>query len=414
MAGFEDLIRSTLAKRSGLTTEGRATIYQSSRTALDRMIAQNATLDEAGAQGQRDRLERAIERIEADYLAAESANTHTSDHLPQAEELPPIKPTPSIEPVAPLPPSETQTPPWRDPQQSLSDAPDAEDARADDPLASGELGSAGPPPMPRLKSDPPAVAAPSVSVDDDAAESLLSTAPSVTAAPASRDVEGDDPAQDIAGDYDGPALRERKPFARLLLWVIILAGIGTTVWWAFNFGPALLKSQLGGAVDNPPARIEAGSFVPDGQDGWVTVFEPDADAENIDTGNGGRAELVAIRGRQVARLASARSENSTVKIRVPAGLMESLRGKAATFEVVLSSEDQQDQQFALYCEFAGLGQCGRKRFQSKPTPESYIFDVLINDAPLNEGENAYIAINTDISANGRLLNLFSIRVRTGA
>lgn len=215
-------------------------------------------------------------------------------------------------------------------------------------------------------------------------------------------------------DYQGKALGEKRPFAKLLLWVIILAGLGTGIWWAINFGPDLLKSKLSGAVDNPKPRIETGSFVPEGEEGWVSIFSPDANPEGIETGDTGRAELINVDGRQVARLASGSGENATIKVRVPRGVMETLRGKAATFEVTLAAEAGQAQQFALYCEFGEMGSCGRKRFRAKAEPEAHIFDVLINDTALEEGKDAFIAINTDIGAEGKVLDLYSIRVRTGA
>jgi len=47
-------------------------------------------------------------------------------------------------------------------------------------------------------------------------------------------------------------------------------------------------------------------------------------------------------------------------------------------------------------------------------PEPFIFDILVNDTFLKESEDAYLAINTDFSGQGRALDLYSIRVRTGS
>ena len=355
MAGFEDLIRTTLKKQGDISPDRRAKIYDSSRQALERMLLQNDKLDESAASVQRERLEAAIRTIEGDYEKKEQST-----------------------PIGP------------------SDA------------------NPGPPPQPKLKSEP----VPDIVQRGPASMSAeRDTAAPVTVDPPLGAVEKTDELvaepTTPSESYEGKALGEKRPFAKLLLWAIILAGIGTAIWWAINFGPALLKSQFDGSVANPKPRIETGSFVPEGEKGWVSIFVPDANPENIDTGVGGRAELVNISGKQIARLASGKENNTNIKIRIPKGVMETLRGKAATFEVTLAAEAGNTQQFALYCEFGEMGSCGRKRFRAKATPEAHIFDVLINDTTLGENEDAFIAINTDISASGKVLDLYSIRVRTG-
>lgn len=431
MAGFEDLIRSTLKKQGDIHADRRAAIYESSRQALERMILQNDKLSGAAARVQRERLEAAITSIEEDYSRAEHLHDSeppppmvdpsppVSDTFPSGEDLhstepppPKIDPSPpvSVEPPAATTVSKSSDPPWRNPEPEVD-------------YSGKQTGAAGPPPQPKLKPEPaptveatPAVAPLSAS-RDSAPSAVPKKGPKVEptmSASAEPSSQRDSAPTAPPADYQGKALGEKRPFAKLLLWVIILAGLGTGIWWAINFGPDLLKSKLSGAVDNPKPRIETGSFVPEGEEGWVSIFSPDANPEGIETGDTGRAELINVDGRQVARLASGSGENATIKVRVPRGVMETLRGKAATFEVTLAAEAGQAQQFALYCEFGEMGSCGRKRFRAKAEPEAHIFDVLINDTALEEGKDAFIAINTDIGAEGKVLDLYSIRVRTGA
>ncbi len=96
LAGFEDLIRDALSKQDDPSPQRRAAIYQSSRQALERMLGQNATLDDAAMAAQRDSLEKAIASIEGDYA---------STAAPSPEPPPPVTPAPVTSP--PLLTSET-------------------------------------------------------------------------------------------------------------------------------------------------------------------------------------------------------------------------------------------------------------------------------------------------------------------
>ncbi len=419
MAGFEDLIRSTLKKQGDHSIERREAIYESSRQALERMLRQNDKLDAEAAGVQRTRLEAAIKAIEDDYLASEALHSSeppaptidpsppVSEKFPSGEDLHAKEPpAPKVDPSPPLSAetSSVSPPPVSAPpvMSATRATPVGSSLDLDEPDAKPSV----PPPQPKLKAEP----APEIVASSPGALSATRSDVPADPQPAPSAVEPDDVKLQ---DYEGKALREKRPFAKLLLWAIILAGLGTAIWWAITFGPELLKAQLDGSVDNPKPRIETGGFVPENEGGWVSIFDPASDPESIETGENGRAELVSLAARQVARLASAAETNSTVKIRIPRGIMETLRGKAATFEVTLAALPGQAQQFALYCEFSEMGNCGRKRFRATPQPESHIFDVLINDASLGEGEDAFISINTDLSATGKAIDLHSIKVRTG-
>jgi len=149
-------------------------------------------------------------------------------------------------------------------------------------------------------------------------------------------------------------------------------------------------------------------------EGWVNVFEPDTNPENLDLANRSAAELIQADGRTFARISSNPGNSSnTVLIKVPRGIMETLKGEAATFEVMLRSSNDDSQQFAIFCEFKTMGSCGRKRFSARKQLEAYIFDVLVNDKSLTRNQEAHIAFNTDLALVGKALDLYSIRVRTG-
>ncbi|MEM8748709.1 MAG: hypothetical protein AAGF28_00290 [Pseudomonadota bacterium] len=215
--------------------------------------------------------------------------------------------------------------------------------------------------------------------------------------------------------YDPALLQERKPYAKTLLWTIILVGLCVFLWWAWTFGPTLLRQQLDGSVPNPSPTILAEGFNPEGSDGWVSVFSADGNPEALEFADRGAVELIRAEGRTFARMASrAGSSSNTILISVPPGVMQTLRGKSATFEVILRATGEEGHQFAVFCEFGDMGSCGRKRFEARDQVEAFIFDVLVNDKDLAPGQSANLAIMTDVSLCGESVDLYSVRVRTGS
>ncbi|MGI9364612.1 MAG: hypothetical protein ACR2O8_05480, partial [Rhizobiaceae bacterium] len=134
------------------------------------------------------------------------------------------------------------------------------------------------------------------------------------------DAPGTDLPEGFPDLYSEPVGRERKPFAKLLLWTIILVGMGVAAWWAISFGPALLQQQLGGSVPNPGQTIESGSFVPEGEANWVKAFDPVEDTTNIDTGERGTANLFQDGDSSFVRLTSnAGSSDNNIRVIIPKG-----------------------------------------------------------------------------------------------
>ncbi len=390
MAGFDDLIRGALEKQGNPTVERRSAIYQSSRQALERMLAQNTTLDASIVTAQRDRLEQAIAKIEKDYsipavppLPSPVAAPVTPPSAAPAIPKPIAAPMPALKPIsAPMPEvAPTQRPPI---------PPVAPEVKA----ASAHTRAAQAPVVVK-----PQIALPVAPVTlPDHLEPEIGVEPSVVR----------------LEEYQGDILKEKKSYAKLLLWTIILVGLGVAAWWAINFGPALLKQQFDGSVPNPSQSIESGSFVPEGGEGWVSAFSPIDDSQNIDSSGRGIVELFQDGNQNFARLASnAGSTNNNIRIKIPRGIMQTLKGKAATFELVIKNSDDQAHQFAIFCEFGAMGSCGRKRFKVGKKAEPFIFDVLANDADLPENQDAYLSITTDLSGNGKAIDLYSVRVRSG-
>ena len=365
MAGFEDLIRGTLQKHEDSTPQSRTTIYDSSRQALERMLSQNQNLDLTAQSLQRQRLEKAIADIEASYTvgAPMSIGATTSAN--------------PVTPVAPVPSKPS-------------------------PVASSQP----PPPIPVFNQEPtapPPQSPPSLQPQ----ESRKAPLPQPAVSP----VGGADAYSEAVAASEG---NEPKPYAKLLLWTIIVVGFGVAIWWAINFGPALLKQQLGGSVPNPSQTIESGQFISgDGRgEGWVTAFDPANDSINIETGGRGSAEVFQNDSEAFVRLASnAGGNDNNLKILIPRGVMLPLKRSAATIEVIMKSSVKASQEFAIYCEFGSMGSCGRKRFTASDRPDAQIFDVLLNNVGLSADEDAYLSFNTDLGGEGRAIDIYGIRVR---
>ena len=440
MAGFEDLIRGALAKQGDPSPEQRQGIYASARQALQRMVDGNASMSEDVAQLQRQRLETAIEEIEADYTPAPAVPPadEAESGAPQTPEPPiPMHPSTPPEPVVVDQPRD-------DTPVSTSDTSSAADVAPPIPLVADPVtaNAAVPPPAKADRVEPSLFGEPTPEVDPVS----LAAEPKPTAGPGrvepSLDGEPsappplrlrdeprigsqhiEPPAPSVAADEpvvtspmeDGITVQEKRPYARLLLWAIILAAIGVSIWWAITFGAALIRSQLDGSVPNPQPTLESGSFDPSGesQEGWITVFTPDASAQNVVTSGSGAAALQQEGSQPIMRLASPDGTiGNNLLVKVPRGLMESLRGKAATFELVIKAPSSASQEFTIFCEFGALGNCGRKRFTATDEVEPFLFDVLINNDRLPSDEDAYLSINTDLAGSGRALDLYSIRVRS--
>ena len=411
MAGFEDLIRGALIKQGTTTPESRQQVYNSARQALARMTADSGTLDPGVIQAQRDKLEKAIAEIEQSYRSGGQSPAATPDSPVTSTPAPPAAPQPAAPaPAASSPPA--SQPISAGPTVAPPVPPTAPAERMTD-LRAAKLQPAAKRVEPGFEAPSAASAAavPEVPLPAAVEDDIDIVRPEANAGSGSDELRADPPPQ----RYSGPLLRERRPYAKLLLWTIILVGIGVSIWWAITFGPALLLSQFDGSVPNPRPSLTSDSFVPDSEsgDGWLTVFVPDVSLDNVVSYGESRAELVRDEGRAVLRIVSPNGDpTNNILIKVPRGILDDLQGLEATFEVTASSTTNVAHEFGVFCEFSQMGNCSRKRFKAGHRPEAFPFDVLLNDVRLPDDEDGYLAINTDVQGNGTPLDLHLVRVRT--
>ncbi|MEM1372302.1 MAG: hypothetical protein AAGG72_08785, partial [Pseudomonadota bacterium] len=291
MAGFEDLLRSALAKQENPSAGIRQRIYQSSRDALERMIQQRSDMTAETIALQRQQLEAAIVEVELSMTGAPAA---------------PSAAAPSLEPSQPSSPAPAQP-------RATQTAPSTVSPAVQEP----PVQPAAPPPSPTVAVSAPPVRQPTFAPAPEVKSAA--TAPQLTpivppipaSTPTAEELAPYDPPGET--DFDGNPIDERKPYAKMLFWAIILCGLGVSVWWLVSFGPDLLRSRLDGSVPNPRPTIESrGPGATDDQ-AWLSVFAAGVNPENIVTGTEGRAELIRSGESTFARISSNRGTDNRIR-----------------------------------------------------------------------------------------------------
>lgn len=454
MSGFEELIRDTIAKQGEPTHAVRTRVYASARSALERMIAARGE-DEAAA-GQRDALEAAIGRIEAEHAApaaplpdpvarpAPRTSHYAPDPVPDVpvsdvpvsdvarSDAPVRAPTVGARSPAELPtptraaaPSVIVEPPRAEPRRAQApraEAPRHAEPRITEPRVTEPTGRAEPTARaePTIDPGPPPRAGPIVDpgplepVDyasgvppaiDPATDPALDPAvgrPAV--APARpRDIKAEARARREADRLlDGRP--RRRPWVLLLLWTIVLAGLATAAWWGWNFGRSTIESI---AIPPEPSEIiSAPPRVGQTDEGWASLFDPAADIASV-VADGGTSELIDGPRGPVLRIATV-GEGTGVAVRVPPGVMQGLRGGPATFEVTARAAEG-SHSFVVMCEFGTEAGCGRRRFSVGAEPTAFLFDADMTEA----AGNGTILFVPDIEGNGRAIDILGIRARSG-
>jgi hypothetical protein len=213
--------------------------------------------------------------------------------------------------------------------------------------------------------------------------------------------------------------RRRRPLAVFFVIVTLLALIGIGGWWAVRTGLIKLPSEFDMAEPSPPATTEE-DFDPDEEEigtpalpgeadsrEWVSVFTP-SDPTLVSAPGGTSAEVMQDDSGNFIRIRSSAS-GSAIIFDVGPGILERLAGKKVAFDIVArASQEGQDTQISVICNFGELGDCGRKRYGLTITKADYLFEIeLPAKAP---GAGGTIAINTDIEGGGKAIDVYEIKV----
>lgn len=207
------------------------------------------------------------------------------------------------------------------------------------------------------------------------------------------------------------ARRSRFPFAGLLSTLVVLAVIGFGGWWAWqadllkpagngNDGPARINQGQGG--DGAP--LKPGQSDP--SRAWIDVFTP-ADASSVTAPGQTAADVMQDGSGSFLRIRSG-GPDAAVLFDVGQGVLERLAGKQATFDVVARGADGKPTQMSVECNFGGLGGCGRKRYAVGADQGDFLFELDFRAQ--SPGAGGTIAVNSDVTGEGKSVDIYEIRV----
>lgn len=210
-----------------------------------------------------------------------------------------------------------------------------------------------------------------------------------------------------------PAERRRRPLrlVALILALVVLAALGLSVW--FMIRPVNAPRALQELADSAPAPEEQsasnGTLFRQGgaEESWITVFSP-ANPLTVSTSPDANAEITT-QNDETFLLVAAESAEATVSFDVGQGILERLAGKRAIFSLTARTEEGQETQISVTCDFGALGDCGRTRYiVGGALPSEYLFEVDFPDGRPNAGGR--ITIVPDLEGEGRILEVFSLNV----
>ena len=197
----------------------------------------------------------------------------------------------------------------------------------------------------------------------------------------------------------------------MALLVAAVVGIG----WAMQSGVFRTSAPSGTA----PATAEGEDFTPgdgttaplkpgeaDRSRTWITVFSPN-DPALVNAPSDARAEVMEDDTGSFLRIRSGTS-GSAVSFDVGQGILETLAGKRAVFDIVARAEDGKQTQISVDCNFGELGDCGRRATPSATRATnicstcSFPTSGRVRPAPS--------PINSDFDQQGKSVDIYTIRV----
>ncbi|QTK79750.1 hypothetical protein AT6N2_C2094 [Agrobacterium tumefaciens] len=385
VSGLETAIRNALEKSDRSNAEVRARIYQSSRQALEAGLRKQGIDDPQVVAQQRQRLEGLIHQIEneernrlldrVEQQLRPPAETLTPESLRQDDHsVDPVSETASHDQMAVEPELRGETRDVRPGTATVASAPIKTGRRGDKAEKRGS----------------------------SAADSSLAFRP------------------------EGAVGRRKRRglFARLFIYVTILAFIGFGAWWVYSSGLLLSPEQRDTSVPNPPAQVEAEDFngtepapsLSAGRgfsDDWVEVFNAERGSSGVSAGPRATVENIATPAGKALRVTSKSvAQDGAVSIEVPVEVMRDMAGKSSTISLTLQSSSDRQTQVSVSCDFSTLGDCSRHRF----TATAERADMLLNatfERSIAPNAPGKVFINSDIDGSGRPVNLYSVRILPG-
>lgn len=201
--------------------------------------------------------------------------------------------------------------------------------------------------------------------------------------------------------------RRRRPLAAAVIILVLLAAILVGLWWIVGGVPRSAQAPRDTATpssnENAPPRLAEN---PAEDRAWITIFSP-TDPTTVDAPAGASAEALR-EGEEAYLQIGAEGAETAVSFDVGQGVLEQLAGRRAVFSLTARATEGETQ-ISISCDFGSLGDCGRTRYAVGSAPSEYLFEVQLPDQRPSAGGR--ISISPDVEGQGRMLDIFSLRVR---
>ena len=210
----------------------------------------------------------------------------------------------------------------------------------------------------------------------------------------------------------------RRGWAFLFILITLLAFFVMALWIAFTTGALKIRSASDepadtsvtvAPVDEPAPAAEKPAAAPVADD-WLMIFRPDNPGDmvvdpTIKADITGQGPLSRLR----IEPAPSTTGDAAVVFSIGQGILQQLSGKKAVFDIVAAADKGSPTQISVLCDFAGLGDCGRKRYQIDDATSDNLFQIEFPaGAPQGAGE---FILNPDVDGKGRALIIYAIKVR---
>ncbi len=198
----------------------------------------------------------------------------------------------------------------------------------------------------------------------------------------------------------------RYGFPALLLFVALI--IGYSLYSSFtDLSRQPSTSAATGGADMAPLK----EGQEPGDENWITIYQP-SEATRITAQGRATAEILRDGTRSFARITSPDAD-TTITFDVGEGILDQLAGRKATFDIIAKAEDGKPTQMSISCNFASLGDCGRRRYDVNQTMSDFLFDVDFAKGTKAGGAGT-IAITSDLTGTGKPVDIYEIRVSPNA
>jgi hypothetical protein len=439
---IEKAIRGAFEKGNAEDKAFREKVYRSAFAALDRALQANPSVTVETAISRRKSLQAKITEIESEFIPAvpeiDPAIFDFSDDFSAPPAVKPDKgPAPSAPADEPVVPAVETTAAKVEPAAQAVDPPASSASTLAPTIEVTDKAEAPSAPRaePSARVDSPLRAEPSFEFEPwarapvergQSEDATAFTAPDVEALdmapPQKPKPSAEDAANEVSVDPDAAVVRERRrPYAAMFLAVTLFTAGAIGLWWAAQTGLLKSAAERDTTVPNPPKTLPSEDFIPEDEEpvqapqkpgetdalkNWITVFTP-ADASRVNAPTDTSAEVVEDDEGSALRIRSGTS-GSAILFDVGQGILEQVAGKRAIFDIVARSEEGQETQISVSCNFGELGDCGRKRYAVGHERSEFLFEI---ELPRGQpGAGGTIAVNSDISNQGKAVDIYEIKV----